>query len=172
MMLDLGLVPDPDRDWKMVQAAKLKRMELVLGPQKALAQPKKPTPDTADEEEKEEEEGQGDAEEEEEGGGDDGDAGEEGGEDKEEGDDDGEEKVAITPVFVPAKGPNLSREDLWDNFSIKSMKMTEDDDDDDDEEDEGTSSLDPNPVPCECFGHSGRTAHRHLVLLHPSRQRR
>ena len=111
-------------------------MELVLGPQTALAQPKKAADDDDDEEK--EEEGQGDAEEEE-GGGDDGDAGEEGG-DGEEGEDEEEEKVPTKPMLVPAKGPNLSREDLWDNFAIKSLKMTEDDDDDDDEEEEGTSA--------------------------------
>ena len=36
---------------------------------------------------------------------------------------------------MPTKGKNLDKTEIWDNFTIKSLRMN-DDDDDDDEEDE------------------------------------
>jgi hypothetical protein len=63
-------------------------------------------------------------------------AGEE--EEEEEEEDDEKEPVPGGPfLYDPVKGDNLTYEEIFDNFTIKSLHMTDDDDDDDDE-DEGT----------------------------------
>jgi flagellar biosynthesis GTPase FlhF len=62
-------------------------------------------------------------------------------EEEEEDDDDEKEPVPGGPfLYDPVKGDNLTYEEIFDNFTIKSLHMTDDDDDDDDDEDEGTFS--------------------------------
>jgi hypothetical protein len=157
-MQELGLASDPDADWKAVQAAKMARMEakrIASGgaPRAAAAaaavaaeeddaeeeeevEEASPKAETEKEEEEEEEEekevapADEDEEEEQAGGGDDG-----------EGDDDEEEEkevAAFPKLYDPVKGKNLTREEIWDNFTLKSIDfLAEDDDDEEEEEEEG-----------------------------------
>jgi hypothetical protein len=129
----LGLAPDPEESIKKVHAARMQRMELVLGRQATvvLASPKE------DEgEEEEEDEGKDDATEDngdEDAEGDEGD--EEGGDEEGEEEDEEEKKIEIKPLYViatPAQGIKLSIQQMWDNFAVKAVRMTE--------EDDGTSS--------------------------------
>jgi hypothetical protein len=143
--MELGLAPDPEDGIKKVQVAKMKRMELVLGQQSkvAMASPKE------EDEEEEEEENEGDVEGEGEdetggeggGGGADEEGGDEEGGDEEGGDEDGGEdgddeeeedkSVEIKPLYVVVKPPSgiqLPIQQMWDNFAIKALKMTEEDD--------------------------------------------
>ena len=50
-----------------------------------------------------------------------------------------EEEKKMKPIYMPTLGRKLKRGEIWDNFTLKAVKMNEDDDDDDDD-DEGTSS--------------------------------
>jgi hypothetical protein len=136
--MELGLAGDPEDGIKKVQAAKMKRMELVLGQQAKVAMA---SPKEDDEEEEEEEEGDAEGEGEEEAGGEGEGGGEEEGGDEEGGDEDGgeggddeeeeEKSVAIKPLYVvikPPAGIKLPIQQMWDNFAIKAVKMTEEDD--------------------------------------------
>jgi hypothetical protein len=120
--ISLGLAPDPEEGINKVQAARVHRMELVLGRQAtvALAAPK-------EEEEEEEEIDEGEREESDGGG-----EGQEGSaEEREEEEEQEEEKVQIKPLYEiakPAQGIKLSIQQMWDNFAVKALKMTEDDD--------------------------------------------
>jgi hypothetical protein len=126
----LGLAPDPEEGIKKVQAARTQRMELVLGRQATvvLAAPKE------DEEEGEEDEEDATEEKGDEEAGGDGEGGEEGGDEEgqeEDDDEDEEKKIQIPPLYVlatPAQGIKLSIQQMWDNFAIKAVKMTEEDD--------------------------------------------
>ena len=141
--MELGLAPDPEDGIKKVQAAKMKRMELALGQQSkvAMASPKE------DEEEEEEYEGDAEGEGEDENGGEGGgggtdeeggdeEGGDEEGEDEDGGEDGGDEEeeeksVEIKPLYVvikPPSGIQLPIQQMWDNFAIKALKMTEEDD--------------------------------------------
>ena len=103
-------------------------MEQVLGPQTEVKAVEKD--DDADEEEGEPEpEKEEEAEEEE----------EDKGADEDEGDEEEEEeesKPPVKPLYIPTKGEKLSKQEMWDNFTIKALKMTEDDDDEEEEDDE------------------------------------
>jgi hypothetical protein len=124
--MGVGLAPDPEEGINKVQAARMQRMELVLGRQATvvLAAPK-------EEEDEEEEEEVDEGKEEESGGGDEGEEGrgEEGHEEEDE--EQEEEKVQIKPLYEiakPAQGIKLSIQQMWDNFAVKALKMTEEDD--------------------------------------------
>jgi hypothetical protein len=134
-MLSMGLVADPEAGVKAVQAARDKRMEAAMlsrglsGTAGSSSAPKKKKVVEEEEEEEEEEAGE-DAEEEEGEGGDDG---EEEGEEEEE---EEEPKPKAKPLYLPTKGKKLTKAEMWDNFTIKAVRMSEDDDDDDEDEEE------------------------------------
>jgi flagellar biosynthesis GTPase FlhF len=64
-------------------------------------------------------------------------------EEEEEEEEEEEAEIVIKPLYVPLKGDALDLEDLWDNFTIKAVRTSEDDsfDDDEDEEEEEGKSL-------------------------------
>jgi hypothetical protein len=137
--MSLGLAPDPEAGEKMVQAAKMARLDILKGPQLNVAAA------APEEEEEEAEEEEAEPEEEEE-------AGEQGGDEpepdseNEDDDDDDEEEVKIVTmsvekVFGGKKSTGDIKVDAWENFSIKSVKMSEDDDDDEDEDEEEDGTL-------------------------------
>jgi len=127
--VELGLAADPDAGLNAVEAARQRRMDLVLA-----TKPNSNGGPADDDEDDEEEEGGG-------GDGDDGDEEEEGGsggdgeEDEEEED---EQKIEIKPLYLPTKGKKLNKYEIWDNFTIKAVKMTDEDDDEEGDEDDGT----------------------------------
>ena len=64
---------------------------------------------------------------------------EEGGDEEEEEneDEDDDEPAPPKPLYEPVKGDDVSRKDLWDNFSIKAVRMTDEEFDDEEyDEDE------------------------------------
>lgn len=102
--IEMGLAKDPDHEVFMIQDLKNKRYEAKFG------KPPGEKSEAADEEEEEEEE---EAAEEEEDAADE-DEGESG-----PGDEDEEEtKIVVPPLYVPTKG-KLSKEQVWDNYTIK-----------------------------------------------------
>lgn len=120
--ISLGLAPDPEAGVQMVQDARIKRMEA-----KGIFLKKSGGDDEEEEEEEEEDEEQEPEAEEEE-------SGDEGGDDEdseEEEEEDDEPKVVIKPLYVPLKGKKLGKEEIWDNFTIKALKMNDDDEDED-----------------------------------------
>jgi len=139
-LMGMGLAKDPEADIKMVAAAKVARMEAFEkarggGVVKAVV---------VEEEEEEEEEVVEDAKDE--GGDEEGESGEEeeeGGEsgegesEEEEEEEDEEEAAPLKPLFDPVKGEKLTEEEVWDNFTLKTLAFLADDDDDDDEDDDG-----------------------------------
>ena len=142
---EVGLETDPSLIIKQVEAAKTARMEAFMkakGIEKPKADEKEDEEEEeeeeeeappAEEEEEEEEAGPADEEEDvvEEGGDDE----EEGGDDEEEEDDD-EEAPPPKPLYDPVKGGDLTKDEMWDNFILKAIKMNDEDDDDDDEDGE------------------------------------
>lgn len=145
--MELGLAPDPEAAMNRVYEAKLARMEaakITHGTTTTTTTAGgKVTADAGDdgeeedteEESEEEEEAAGDEPEEkddeETAADDDVPAMEDG--DAEEGDDDEEEEpesIKFKPLYVPTKAAKLNMEEVWDNFTIKALNMSEDDDDD------------------------------------------
>ena len=112
--MEMGLAEDPEAPIIAVQEAKTRRMEtLKLYATNKQIVAMSPKSDDDEDDEDEDEEGDGDEEEEEE-----------------------EEGIVIKPLYHPAKGKKLNRFEMWDNFSIKSLKMNDEDDDDEDEDDD------------------------------------
>lgn len=147
-MISVGLAADPEAGVKMVQAAKDARLAAAMPAGEsggAAAEEEEEEEEEAAEEEEEEaaaEEEEAAAEEEEEvtaeeeeeevaAGGDDAE------EESEEEEEEEEAKVVIKPLYLPTKADKLDKEDMWDNFTIKAVRMNDEDDDDDDDEDEG-----------------------------------
>jgi flagellar biosynthesis GTPase FlhF len=62
-------------------------------------------------------------------------------EEEEEEEEEEEAEIVIKPLYVPLKGDALDLEDLWDNFTIKAVRTSEDDSFDDDEDEEEGKSL-------------------------------
>lgn len=124
----MGLAKDPEAGVQAVQAAKVARLEAfnlargIVAPSAVAAMEEEdeegegePDEETAVEEEEEEEEAPpADEDEEEE-------------EEEESG------GIKVKPLLTPAKGDKLSIFEMWDNFTIKSVKMTDDDDDEDED---------------------------------------
>jgi flagellar biosynthesis GTPase FlhF len=146
-MIGLGLFPDPDADVNMVQAAKDARMALKFPNQASTAGGAAVVEEEEEEEEEAsaeaEEEAASEEEEEEEAAADEAAADEEEEEaaDEEEEEEEDEEKIEIKPLYLPTKGKHLDKEDIWDNFTIKAVRMNEDMDDDDEDEDEGETHI-------------------------------
>ena len=150
---NLGLETDPMLVVKQVQDAKTARMEAFMKA-KGIEKPKASEKEDDEEEEEEEEEAPAEEEAEEEEGEEAGPADEEedsgaaeeeeeeekeGGDDEEgeedEDDDDEESGPPPKPLYDPVKGANLTHNEIWDNFTLKALKMNDDDDDDDEDED-------------------------------------
>jgi hypothetical protein len=136
-MIGMGLFDDPMAGNNMVQAAKDVRMA-AKGPIGGAAAAEEEEEEEEAEEEAEEEEAAAEEEEEEEAAADEEEE-EEKEEEAEEEDDEDEAKIVIKPLYLPTKAAKLNKEDMWDNFTIKAVRMSDDDDDDDDEDEDGTS---------------------------------
>jgi hypothetical protein len=123
--MEMGLATSPDADMFRVQEEKQKRYEAKFGKK---ADAKDDDDEEAEEEEDtEEEEDKENPEEDEEeadqgesgAGGDDEEAGDKDDDaDDEEEDEEEESAIVVPPLFVPSKG-KLSKEQVWDNFTIK-----------------------------------------------------
>ena len=148
---EMGWASDPKAVVKKVHAAKVARMEAHMKAKGIDPDSDKKAKKDEDEEEEEEEEeapAEEDAEEEEETAPatEDEDAGdeEEGGDDEEEGGDDeggdeeedDDEPSPPKPLFDPVQGRNLTKQEFWDNFQLKSVRMNDEDDDEEDEDGE------------------------------------
>jgi hypothetical protein len=150
-LISLNLATDPEAILNRVEKERVERQEAVLkAKQTVLKSPgivkTKAAVVEDDEPEEEEEEEQkdedsNDADE------DDVPAGEDGDDSEEEEEEEEEEEVVVKPLYVPTKGKKLSVQELWDNFTIKALNMSEDDDDDEEEEDEEGMSISIAPCP-------------------------
>ena len=135
----IGLATDPSLVVKQVQEAKVARMEARLkakgiAPASAAAAKEEEEDEEEEEEEEaaaEEEEEPAPADEEEDSGDDDDDDG-----DDDDDDDDDDAGPPPKPLYDPVKGDKLTPDEMWDNFTLKAVRMNDDDDDDDD--DDGT----------------------------------
>ena len=130
-LIELGLAKEPDLHIKAVQAAKEARM----------AAKKKAKPASEEEEEEEEEAEEEPAAEEESDEGGDEEAGgeeEEGGDEGGDDDDEEEEDESSIPKFEPLlpKTAGKTQEEIWDNFTLKSIRPGEDDDEEEDDDDD------------------------------------
>mmetsp|Transcript_22207 Transcript_22207/g.28723 ORF Transcript_22207/g.28723 Transcript_22207/m.28723 type:complete len:194 (+) Transcript_22207:130-711(+) len=142
--VEAGWTPDPESDVKMVEAAKMVRMEAYYK-EKGLALPGTTAAKADDEEEEEEPEeeeagGAADEEGEDESGDDEADADESGDDEVDAGEDDDDDEEEApkkkTGIFSPVKKGNLTLEEQWDNFTMKAINYGDEDDDDDDEDDD------------------------------------
>ena len=132
----IGMATDPSLVVKQVQEAKVARMEAHMKA-KGIEVPSKAAKEEEEEEEEEEEapapeeeEEPAPADEEEDDGGD------EGGDEDDEGDDDDDDEDVgppPKPLYDPVKGDNLTSAEMWDNFTIKAVRMNDEDDDDDED---------------------------------------
>jgi hypothetical protein len=131
--MEMGFAPDPEAAMNKVYNAKLARMEaLKFAKGGGISGALKDAVAEKDDDEEEEEATEEETEEEssDDNGDDDVPAAEDG--DAEE--DEEEEEIKFKPLFVPTKAEKLGPKEIWDNFTIKALNMSEDDDDDDDEE--------------------------------------
>jgi hypothetical protein len=132
--ISVGLEADPEAPSNAVQAAKDARREAF---EKAKGQSTPATQeeddDDVEEEDTAEPEEEQEAEEEPTTDGDENEESEESEEEEAE-EEEEEEKIEIKPLYMPTKGKNLTPQDIWDNFTSKAVRMSEDDDDDDDDE--------------------------------------
>jgi hypothetical protein len=143
-----GLMRDPEWQVQRVHEAKLARME-AAGKGRSTEGP----PDTAnkagaakEEEEQEEEEEAPPAEEEEEeeeapqppeAEEEEEDVAAAEGADEEEEEQEEESEVHVKPLYLPTKKDKLTPQEMWDNFTLKALRM----DDEEEDEDEGTCVL-------------------------------
>jgi hypothetical protein len=150
--VEVGWAPDPEAYMNQLEEEKKKRLEtfkLAKGipisgtktTKKEKVEEEEEEEDTEEEEESSDEEDVPAMEDGDEGGDEeDEEVEEEEEEEEEEEDDDEKEPVPGGPfLYDPVKRDNLTYEEIFDNFAIKSLHMSDDDDDDDDE-DEGTFS--------------------------------
>jgi hypothetical protein len=141
-LVSLKLATDPEATLIRVEKERLERQEAVLkakqtvlkGPGIAKTKPAAAKEDEPEEEEEEEEkdEDANAADEDDVPAAEDGDDAEE----EEEEEEEEEKEVVVKPLYVPTKGKKLSTREVWDNFTIKALNMSEDDDDDEEEEEE------------------------------------
>jgi hypothetical protein len=130
--MEMGFAPDPEAAMNKVYNAKLARMEaLKIAKGGGISGALKDAVAEKDDDEEEEEATEEETEEESSDGNGDDDvpAAEDG--DAEE--DEEEEEIKFKPLFVPTKAEKLGPKEIWDNFTIKALNMSEDDDDDDEE---------------------------------------
>jgi hypothetical protein len=156
-LISLNLATDPEALNKRVENARLARLEALKKPKPTvLKSPESKVAVVEEEEEEPDEEEDAPAEdkddfqadeEEEESPVDDKEdtddvpAGEDGDDEaaaEEEEEEEEETEVVIKPLYDPIKGKKLGKKEVWDNFTIKALNMSEDDDDDEEEEEEGT----------------------------------
>jgi hypothetical protein len=148
--MEMGLAPDPEAAMNRVYNAKLARMEAVKiakqggggggadgsGSLKVAAEKEEEEEQEEEEEgveaEEEQEEVAAEEEEEKEGeaatGDDDVPAMEDGDADEEEAEEEEESELKFKPLYVPTKAKKLGPKEIWDNFTIKALNMSEDDD--------------------------------------------
>lgn len=139
--MKVGLAKDPEAPLVAVEKAKQARLE-AFQKAKGISAVKKPSKKeaasvVADEPDEDEEEESADGSDEEEETS--ADEEEEVTADEEESDDEEEEEEVMEkfPTIFPAvKGKNLSLQEKWDNFTLKSINIAEDDDEDEEDEDE------------------------------------
>ena len=127
---EIGLVADPDAGMLSVQAATKARMEARMATVAAAKMEKEGAV-----EEEEEEAAPEDAAKEDVAPADEGEEEEEQEEEDEEKEKE-EESLELKPLYDPVKGDNLTREEMWDNYTLKATRLDDDDDDDDEEDDD------------------------------------
>ena len=139
-LISLNLATDPEANMNRVEKERVARQEAVLkAKQTVLKSPaiKSKVVDDAPEEEEEEEE---EDKEEESNDAEDADvpAGEDGDDaaDDEEEEEEEDKEIVIKPLYIPTKSKKLGPKEVWDNFTIKALNMSEDDDDEEEEEEE------------------------------------
>lgn len=138
--MEMGWAPDPEAGVNRVHNAKLARMEAAVqnaakqGGSVSSSSGIALTGASAAKEEREEEEVASEEEEDV--------PAMEDGDDNDSSDDEEEEEqeIKIKPLYLPTKADKLTPQEIWDNFTVKALNMSEDDDDDDEdeEEEEGT----------------------------------
>jgi hypothetical protein len=130
--MEMGFAPDPEAAINKVHNAKLARMEALKIAKGGSISSGALQDAVAEKDDDEEEEEATEEETEEESSVDDGDddvpAAEDGDAEEEE-----EEEIKFKPLFVPTKAEKLGPKEIWDNFTIKALNVSEDDDDDDEE---------------------------------------
>jgi len=130
--MEMGLAPDPEAVINRVQAEKDQRLALKMKDKPAVVEDdeeEEEEEEAAPEEEEEEEEAapaQDEAEDEEdvpamEDGDDEDVGGEAGGGDDDE--DEESEEAPPPPLYLPTKKDKLAPKDVWDNFTLKALKM-------------------------------------------------
>jgi hypothetical protein len=137
--MELGLAPDPEAVINRVYEQKLARMKAVQMAKtggtsvssSALAAAAVEKDDDDEEEEEAVAEPEEEKEEEAAAEGDDDVPAMEDGDDEEEEEEEEEESasIKIKPLYLPTKADKLGLDDIWDNFTIKAVNMSEDDDD-------------------------------------------
>jgi hypothetical protein len=127
--MEMGFAPDPEAAINKVHNAKLARMEALKIAKGGSVSSGALKDAFAEKDDDDEEEEEATEEETEDSPGEDGDddvpAAEYGDAEEEE----EEEEIKFKPLFVPTKAEKLGPKEIWDNFTIKALNMSEDDDD-------------------------------------------